>query len=50
MNEKLVAIDPQGNLSAGEYTGKCSVTGLHCVSFYNGYIRKFDHDPRPAKE
>ena len=39
----VVAIDPQGNLSPGEYTGICKSTGLHCVSFYNGYTKKFQY-------
>lgn len=43
---RVIARDQQGNLSSGEYTGICKATGLHCVSFYNGYVRKFDYDPR----
>jgi len=38
---RVLAYDPQSNLSVGEYTGINKVTGNHCVSFYNGYTKEF---------
>lgn len=40
-DKKSYRCRPQGKLSPGEYTGRCRITGLHCVSFYNGYVRRF---------
>lgn len=39
--QRVIARDPGGRLSPGEYTGYSRITGLHHVSFYNGYTGKF---------
>jgi len=42
IGSKVIAKDPQGKLSKGEYTGYSFITQLNYVSFYNGYTRGFE--------
>jgi len=39
--QRVIARDPEGRLSPGEYTGYSRITGMYYVSFYNGYTGKF---------
>ena len=39
--QRVIARDPQGKLSPGEYTGYSRITGMYHVSFYNGFTGKF---------